>query len=173
MNLTWSNLSTFGKRKKFQENSVRYTCRNNRWFFHIQTACFINQATVTLILILIKLVLIKLQLFYSTLLLGVPRLRRQLLFPHPRWFENARRAAPGGFRGSCSLWLPLRTTTCLLGSNPSTLVQKDRPVGSCSGRFCSVHHVLGQALVCLDGAGRQAAWPWWLGAGATGGGCCI
>ena len=105
-----------------------------------------------------KLTSKKLKLIYSTLLLGVPRLRRQLLFPHPRWFENARPAALGGFRGSCSLWLPLRPTTRLLGSNPSTLVQKDRPLGSCSGRFCSVHHVMGRALVGLDGAGGQAAW---------------
>ena len=38
--------------------------------------------------------------------------------------------------------MPLRPTTRLLGSNPSTLVQKDRPVGSCSRRFCRV-------LLCL------------------------
>ena len=40
---------------------------------------------------------------------------------------------PGGFTGSCSLRMPWRPTTRLLGSNPFTLVQKDRPVGSCSG----------------------------------------
>jgi len=68
--------------------------------------------------------------------LSVPRLRRQLLYPHCH--DNARPAATGGCTGSFSLWLPLRPTTRLLGSNPFTLVQKDRPVGSCSGRFCRV-----------------------------------
>jgi len=65
--------------------------------------------------------------------------------------DNARPASTGGCTGSCSLWLPLRPTTRLLGSNPSTLVQKDRLVGSCSGHFCRV--LLGWCVLT-----EQAAW---------------
>jgi len=83
-----------------------------------------------------------LQLIYTTILLIVPRLRRHNFCSLIHSHDNARPAAMGGFTGSCSLWMPLRPTTRLFGSNPSTLVQKDRPVGSCSGRFCRV-------LLCL------------------------
>jgi len=65
--------------------------------------------------------------------------------------DNARPAATGGCTGNCNLWLPLRPTTRLLGSNPSTLVQKDTPVGNCSGHFCRV--LLGWCVLR-----EQAAW---------------
>ena len=93
-----------------------------------------------------------LQLFYTTTLLNFPRLRRHNFCSLIHCHDNARPAATGGFTGSCSLWMPLRPTTRLLGSNPSTLVQKDRPVGSCSGRFCRV------LCACVSSWSRQAAW---------------
>jgi len=68
----------------------------------------------------------------------------------------ARPAALEGFTGSCSLRMPWRPTMRLLGSNPFTLVQKDRPVGSCSGCFCRV--LIGRTVVCLEGTGWQPAW---------------
>ena len=49
---------------------------------------------------------------------------------------------PGGFTGSCSLRMSWRPTTRLLGSNPFTLVQKDRPVGSRSGFALSLRWVV-------------------------------
>ena len=82
--------------------------------------------------------------------------------------DNARPAAPGGFTGISSLWMPLRPSTRLLGSNPSTLVQKDRPVGNCSGRFRSV---LSGARWCV--LTEQAGRLFGFGAGAAGVGSCV
>jgi len=73
-------------------------------------------------------------------------------------YSECFQVTPVGCRGCCCIWLPLRPTTRLLGSQPFTLVQKDRPVFSCSWRFCRVHHFLGRALVRLDSGATGLDW---------------